>query len=259
MNFAVVHRPDAGHERRERADDRHEAGDDDRLAAVLLVERVRRSRCFLLRNRDFPLNTFGPRYLPIRSSPCRRRSRRRTASRTPPRRSGLPSAAIAPAANSSESPGRNGVTTRPVSQKDDRRTGSRRSTAVLRDDLGQVLVEVQEEVDEPVDEVHATLRRPARRGRRTFSLYRARTGGPARFRGSMPRASSSATCHTRRPVVCAICSRQLNPSVTMEVSGDGRAHGGQQHPLPRRAGTRRSVRVRNRTRPPCRSSPNRAR
>src|SRR6266542_834811 len=37
---AVLHLPHAGHDRRERADDRHEAGDDDRLAAVLLVEIV---------------------------------------------------------------------------------------------------------------------------------------------------------------------------------------------------------------------------
>ena len=37
----VGHRADAGDERRERADDRHEAREDDRLAAVLLVELVR--------------------------------------------------------------------------------------------------------------------------------------------------------------------------------------------------------------------------
>ena len=40
MNFGVVHGPDAGHERGERADDGDEPGDDDRLAAVFLVEGV---------------------------------------------------------------------------------------------------------------------------------------------------------------------------------------------------------------------------
>ena len=37
----VLHVRDAGHERREGADDRHELRVDDRLAAVLLVERLR--------------------------------------------------------------------------------------------------------------------------------------------------------------------------------------------------------------------------
>src|SRR5262245_21170367 len=35
---AVGHRPDAGDDRRERADDRHEAREDDRLAAVAVVK-----------------------------------------------------------------------------------------------------------------------------------------------------------------------------------------------------------------------------
>src|SRR3990172_11211251 len=39
--LAVTHRPDAGDERRERAYDRDEAGEEDRLGAVLLVEPLR--------------------------------------------------------------------------------------------------------------------------------------------------------------------------------------------------------------------------
>src|SRR5690606_40443710 len=37
----IMHAADAGHERRERADDRHEAREHDRLAAVPFVETLR--------------------------------------------------------------------------------------------------------------------------------------------------------------------------------------------------------------------------
>jgi hypothetical protein len=52
---AVAHRPDPGHERREGADDRNEPRQDDRLAAVLLVERVRAVEVLLLEKPDVPL------------------------------------------------------------------------------------------------------------------------------------------------------------------------------------------------------------
>jgi len=46
--LGVVHRAHAGHERGKRADDRDEAGDDDRHAAILLEESVGPIEIFLL-------------------------------------------------------------------------------------------------------------------------------------------------------------------------------------------------------------------
>ena len=57
-------------------------------------------------------------------------------------------AANIPTANSSESPGRIGVTTSPVSQKMISKQHHIGPHAILGDDLAQVLVEVQEKVDE---------------------------------------------------------------------------------------------------------------
>ncbi len=119
MNLRVVHRPDAGHERGERADDGDEAGEDDRLAAVLLVEAVRAVEIFLLQEADLaaegPRPDVGPDPVVDRvaedggdASAARRATRTFERARC---------AANVPAANSSESPGRKGVTTRPVSQK----------------------------------------------------------------------------------------------------------------------------------------------
>ena len=44
----IIHAADARHERRERAEDRHEARDDDRLAAVLFVKLVRALQMFFI-------------------------------------------------------------------------------------------------------------------------------------------------------------------------------------------------------------------
>ena len=45
---AIAHSGHAGHERRERPDDRHEARDDDREPAVAVVERLRPAQVLLL-------------------------------------------------------------------------------------------------------------------------------------------------------------------------------------------------------------------
>ena len=77
----------------------------------------------------------GRRWMSARRRPGRRRSsrrRRRTAAissrTTMMRMSSAPVAAMAPAANSSESPGRNGADDQPRLREDDRGTGARRST-----------------------------------------------------------------------------------------------------------------------------------
>src|SRR5579875_2553958 len=44
----IAHRTDAGHEGSEGADDRHEAREDDRLAAVFFVERLCPHQMFLV-------------------------------------------------------------------------------------------------------------------------------------------------------------------------------------------------------------------
>ena len=64
----------------------------------------------------------------------------------------VPVAASAPAANSNESPGRNGVTTRPVSAKMTAKSPAYDQRAVLRDKISEVNVEVEKEVD---DVIHA--------------------------------------------------------------------------------------------------------
>ncbi len=64
-------------------------------------------------------------------------------------------AAKAPAAKSSESPGRNGVTTSPVSQKTISDQDAVGPPAVVGDDLAQVGVEMEDEVDELAEEFHA--------------------------------------------------------------------------------------------------------
>lgn len=66
----------------------------------------------------------------------------------------LPMAASAPAANS-RSPGRKGVTTKPVSQKDDQEQDRVNPDAMLRHQFREVLVNVQDEVDQEIDDVHA--------------------------------------------------------------------------------------------------------
>ena len=62
-------------------------------------------------------------------------------------------AASAPAANSSESPGRNGVTTKPVSANTMRNRISVDPEAVVAQQLDEVGVEMQDEIDEPVDQL----------------------------------------------------------------------------------------------------------
>ena len=62
-------------------------------------------------------------------------------------------AASAPAANSSESPGRNGVTTKPVSANTMANRISVHPEAVVAQQLDQVRVEMQDDVDEPVEEL----------------------------------------------------------------------------------------------------------
>ena len=63
---AVVHAADPGDERRERADDRHEPGDDDGLPAVFFVEPVRALEVLPVQKaRALPLKTFGPTMCPI--------------------------------------------------------------------------------------------------------------------------------------------------------------------------------------------------
>jgi len=58
--LGVVHRPDAGHKRRERPHDRHEASDNDRLAAVFLVEGVRAIEMLLLEEAEIAAERLGP-------------------------------------------------------------------------------------------------------------------------------------------------------------------------------------------------------
>ena len=72
--LAVAHGAQAGDERGEGADDRHESGEDDRLAAVLLVELVRVGQVLRL---DQPEPLVGEESRPQEvpdpsSSPCRR-------------------------------------------------------------------------------------------------------------------------------------------------------------------------------------------
>ena len=58
-------------------------------------------------------------------------------------------AASVPRAKSRESPGRNGVTTRPVSQKMMRKKIEVAPQAVVFDDVIEVLIEVQEKINQP--------------------------------------------------------------------------------------------------------------
>jgi hypothetical protein len=68
-------------------------------------------------------------------------------------------AASAPATNSSESPGRKGVTTSPVSQKTMRKQDDVDPGAVLRQQHGEVLVDVEDDVDELGEKFHGGLGR----------------------------------------------------------------------------------------------------
>ena len=114
------HAADAGDERRERADDRNEARQHDGLAAVLLVERLGAVQVGPLQPADVAAECAwpdGPTDAEVRF--VAERWRRPSASATASPMLSVPvwsTAASAPSANSSESPGRNGVTTRPVSQ-----------------------------------------------------------------------------------------------------------------------------------------------
>ncbi len=60
-----------------------------------------------------------------------------------------PVAAMAPRAKSKESPGRKGVTTKPVSAKDDEEENQVAPQAVVLDDEIEVLIQVQDKINQP--------------------------------------------------------------------------------------------------------------
>ena len=70
-------------------------------------------------------------------------------------------------------------------------------------------------------------------------------------------ARTSARWTARLSVFCAICSRQLNPSVTITVPGSAARTAGSKHTLAERLRHAVALLSRSRTAPPCRNSPSR--
>ena len=129
--------------------------------------------------------------------------------------SSAPSAAKLPAAKRSESPGQERRHHEARLQEDDREEQRVGPGAVGLDDLREVLVEVQEEVDEPVDEIHSLLLGR----RREPPILSRKPGGP----GPWPFAPLTAR---RRASLCTLgSSAPLSARVrrTADPSGPGRS------------------------------------
>ena len=174
----VGHLPHPGHEGREGPDDGDEAGDDDRLPAVLLVEHVGLAQVLRVEEarprvvEDLGTEVGADRVVGGVAQDGRRaaqREERPEPQRAQPRE--------APGREQQRIPREDRGDHHPGLQEHHREEQRVGLSAIALDDLGQVHVQVKDEVDEAPDEVHAlpvSAAPPRRRAAPYLSRRRAR-------------------------------------------------------------------------------------